>query len=386
MAFIDRSRVVLDWKCPRARYWGNEYGGLGVQPARRALYFDVGDAVHKGLEALCWGGDVEEVIGDNVRPFEALLRQGGLIEEKVLEQGALVEGLLRGFHLRVLPAILAEYEPVSVEAEFVMALGPHQWGVKPDSLWRRRADGTLWYREWKTTSSLNDRWFTQWPKAIQLHSTALAIEQHLGTPIEGVIVQGLYKGYEREGKQLSPFCYGYAKGGNFGDGVDYKWRPGSTRVPVWERRGGVRDWVMHMPQEILQEQFAETTPIFLQRRLAGALTRQVMTRENAIEEAGACLEACRLAGDTAEAQVILDTVFPQHFDQCQPPIGAPCAYGDCCFNPHVGADPIGSRLYVWRTPHHSTDTQGLAALAAKTGQVTDAPASDGRPQSQAEGV
>ena len=62
----DRSRVSLDWRCPRAPYWGNEYNGLGIVPTKRAIYFDIGDAYHKAVASLKMGGDLEEAINDNV--------------------------------------------------------------------------------------------------------------------------------------------------------------------------------------------------------------------------------------------------------------------------------------------------------------------------------
>lgn len=365
LVFYDRSRVTLDWKCPRARYWGNEWQGLGIVPAKRALYFDIGDAYHKAVAALKMGEDTDEVVNDNVPPFRDALAANGMIAEKVEEQATLVEGLIRAYARHVLPALVREYRVLDVEAEFTMDHDGCRQGVKPDSLVERLSDGTLWYWEEKTTGWVGERWFQQWPRNIQLHSTAEAVERHLGREVSGVIVQGAYKGYEREGKQSSILCYGYQRPGlTAGPEVLYEYRAGSRRVPVWELSGGIRQWVGCMPNEVLSTLFVQTPPIFLQRRLVEAFRRQVALRERQIRD------ACELTntGDQEEMRTLLDNVFPQHFSECAPAIGNPCAYADLCYNPFAEEDPL-RHGYTWRQPHHGTDEEGLRRYRQLTGEA-----------------
>ncbi len=363
LIFYDRSRVSLDWKCPRARWWGNEYEGLGIVPLRRALYFDLGDYLHRGFAALVMGEDLEETVHDVVEGFRNATAL--TLGDRLNEQATLVEGILRGFHRQVVPRLLAEFNPLLVETEFLHAHNGCEQGVKPDLLAERRDDQTLWYWEWKSTGSVGDRWMRQWPKAIQLHTTAEAAGKHLGREVSGVVVQGAYKGYDKEGKQTSIFCYGYTRPGNIGGAETlYKWAPGGRRVPVWEMPGGVRGWVERMPAEILADQFVQSPPIFIQRRLVEAFLRQTSLREYEIREGG---RRYWVARDVTAQQAVLDEVFPQHFNECEPAMGAPCAYGDCCFNPHVGDDPIASGLYTWREPHHTTDRKGRERLVELQG-------------------
>lgn len=358
LIFFDRSRRVQDWKCRRSRYWAYEYEGLGISPAKRALYFDIGDHLHRGLAALLrQEGDLEEIVRDVVEGFRGVTHN--LEGPKQEEQCALVEGILRGWARVVLPRILQEYRVLHVEEEFPYERGRLRLGVTPDALLERLTDETLWYREHKTTGYLDDRWFPQWPKAIQLHSTAQAVGARLGREVTGVIVGGLYKGYENRkagGRQESIFCYGYVRPATIGgEETLYEWRAGSRKVPVWEMPGGVRRWVQQMPQHVVEAQFAETPPIFLNDLLVEAFWRQTEPREVEIREAREAIALARSHGDEEAVTDLLDRYFPQSFDQCAPAIGSACPFSDVCFNPIIQRDPLRSGLYVWRRPHHALD-------------------------------
>lgn len=353
MAFIDRTRVTTDWKCPRARYWAFEYLGRGVSPARRALYFDIGDAVHKSLDALSRGEALDGVCAVHLARFREMQspHYTGELAWKLEEQVCLIEGMIRGWYRSVLPRLTEEFEVVAIEEEFVYEVAPGlTMGVKPDKLLRRRSDGTLWYRETKTLGYLGKDWSLQWQRAIQLHTTAFIVGAHLQEEVSGVIVEGLYKGYDREGKATSPFAYGYARPGTIrGPEIMPEWRAGCRKIPIWsDYPGGCRAWAASLPTEVLSNQFIETPPIFLQRRLVEAFLRQVAIREEVIRRAAE-------VDDDLQDGGLLDTVFPQHFSECAPAIGVPCAYADCCFNPVVGEDPVRSGLYTPRVPHHTTE-------------------------------
>src|SRR5205814_10201562 len=137
---------------------------------------------------------------------------------------------------------------------------------KPDLVLRHKESGELWYVEYKTTSSKQDKWVNQWGTAVQLHSSIRAIEAALSEKVVGVIVQGLYKGYEAYGKQSSPFCYAYRRQGNppfTKTETRYEYAPGFKRSPVWQLDGGVRAWVESMPEEVLTNQFPQSPPIYV---------------------------------------------------------------------------------------------------------------------------
>lgn len=53
----------------------------------------------------------------------------------------------------------------------------------------------------------------------------------------------------------------------------------------------------------------------------------------------------------------IDNCFPQYRHSCHWP--SDCEFNAVCWNPQVGDDPIGSKLYEIRTPHHEAEREGL---------------------------
>jgi hypothetical protein len=55
----------------------------------------------------------------------------------------------------------------------------------------------------------------------------------------------------------------------------------------------------------------------------------------------------------------LISVFPQNFSQCEPLIGRACNYLNCCWIPHVGANPL-AHGFEKKSPHSSFDPLKVA--------------------------
>lgn len=215
LILYDRSRVTTDWSCPRKRYLGYEILGQGIAPATTSLELYLGTAVHDGLAAIAHltkdgvptsFEEIEEVARQQLMQALSPKTVGELDELQFAnEQATLVAGLLRGFHKHVWPKLMATYpEIVCIEQEMHYDHDGLRFMSRPDLVLRDK-DG-LWIIEYKTTSSKKEGWINSWETAIQLHSQVKAVESTLGEKPVGVIVQGLYKGWESYGKQNSPFC------------------------------------------------------------------------------------------------------------------------------------------------------------------------------------
>ena len=362
LRLYDRSRTTTDWTCKRKRYLNYEYEGRGIVPQSTGLELFMGSALHDALAAIAiqhQSGSIDiDLIASTARKamFDSLSASTGDNEYEVLtfanEQSALVEGLLRGFHKHVWPRLIAQYPTiVAVEQEMTYVHDNLTFMARPD-LVVGDAEGNNYYIEYKSTSSKREEWINSWGTAVQLHSTIRAIESTLGISMTGVIIQGLYKGYQSYNKQNSPFCYAYKRNGNppfTKDEIAYEYKAGFKRYPTWELPGGVKAWVNGMSTEALADQFPQTPPIFLKQDLIDRFFAQRAIRENEINMAHQMMAACTHEKDK---QIILDGSFEQNFEACSPAWGRGCAYRQICFGNVT--DPLSSG-FSYRTSHHDLE-------------------------------
>ena len=371
MRWVDRSRITCDWVCPRKRYWQYEWKGRGIVPSTTQLELWLGTTIHDALAAiarahLTGAVDIDLIAREAQKQiFDSLTAAvaGEVPESDAIdfakEQGALVEGIVRGFYRQVWPRLIAQYPRIiAVEQEMIIKLADGLTFMARLDLILATEDDEWVYVEYKSSSSKKREWIDQWSTAVQLHSSIKAVEETLGHPVQQVIVQGLYKGYISYGKQNSPFCYAYVRGGNppfTQDQARYDYAAGYRRQPVWERPGGVAQWVAEMPEEILTDQFMATPPIFVKEELVEAFMRQVVRRE---QDIACAVDAIQHAQQTVSASasidedMVMDATFPQHFEQCQPGWGKGCAYRRLC---HGRVDDPLSSGFEWREPHHAPE-------------------------------
>jgi hypothetical protein len=363
LTLYDRSRCVTDWSCPRKRYWNYEYNNRGITSGTTHLELFLGSAIHEGLAAIARDEYSEEKIGiDNIATtahdvmIQSLLEKtNGEVEEVdfAQEQATLVEGLLRGFYKHVWFNLMHQYPNIlHIEEEMKYEHDGLVFMSKPD-LVVADSDGNAVYVEYKSTSSKKEGWVNSWATAVQLHSTIRAIKATTGVDVQQVLVQGLYKGFESYGKQSSPFCYAYKRAGTppFSvDQIEYAYKAGFKRYPVWEMPGGVKAWVEGMPANILGDQYPVCPPIFIKDQLVDDFFIQRSWREKEIELA---VNMMKNADEESKAG-ILNVAFPQKFDQCHPYFGKPCQYLKICHG-HV-SNPL-EEGWIYREPHHTLELE-----------------------------
>lgn len=362
---IDRTRTVQDWKCPRARYYGYEYQGVGLVKSGTSLALFTGIVIHDAMAAIAtFQSNHERVPIDEIAELARKQLYDNLIEsakgvvlaetiEYANEQAALTEGLIRGFFKHMWPRLMAQYPKiVAIEHEMEYTLSDGLvFMAKPDLI-VENTEGELVYLEYKSTSSKKENWINSWETAVQLHSSILATEATLGRKPVYVQIVGLYKGYESYGKQASPFCYAYKKAGNppfTQDQIQYEYKAGFRRYGTWELPGGTKAWVESMPDNIIANQFPLTPPIMVNDTMVEAFFRQRTIREAQIAHA---MEV----GEFDDPITGIDAVFPQHFDQCVPSFGWSCEFKKLCHG-HV-ENPL-EEGYEPRQPHHARELEPL---------------------------
>lgn len=360
LRLYSKSSVGVDQTCKRKLYFNYELLG-GIQAKTTSLELFIGIALHDGLAAIAEGIAIDDIATAGFKQVYVPLIEAatnpntGEIQDEDIdyakEQATLVEGLLRGFHKHVWPRLMNDYTVYLVEKPMVYRHGDLGMMVKADLVLQSKLDETLWYVEYKSTSSKREEWVKSWETNVQLHSSIYAIEQSEGIEVTGVIVQGLYKGYESYGKLSSPMCYAYKKSGNppfTQSQVSYKYLNGWRRTPTWELEGGLKAWVEGMPEEVLADQFPQTPPIFINKDLIDAFFRQQTMRQHQIIDALVNLKSADL--DAWDKQSVLDEVFPQNFEACTPSWGRfECQYKLLC---HGGVEDPLMHGFVARDVKH----------------------------------
>lgn len=358
-----RPRAEADWECPRQLYYLREFDGIGLNPNAESLEMFFGTSIHDGLAAIASMHPKVDIDAIGEAAFqqvkENLIKNGEGSDEEIdnfsSEQACLAEGLLRGFYKQAWPSLMKRYPKiVAVERDVVFKhndqgeadpSGRFEFHAKPDLILSTDDETEVVYNEYKTTSNKKEKWINSWDKSIQAHATLKAINQTLGLELSGIIVQGLYKGYESYGKLSTPLAYAYHRYGNppfTQTETIYEWKAGFKKYPVWLLPGGVKAWVESMPEQVLLEQFPCTPLIFPDEALISTFFRQRAKREHQIKLAANDIKnhEQHQSGDTLAIlkRDILDEVFPQRFNKCKPAWGFECNFQQLC---HGGCnDPL----------------------------------------------
>jgi hypothetical protein len=375
----DRSRMVAYRNCPRLRYWNYHYAGTGIVPVGASVALSVGSAFHTVVAQLRSSSEPPaDIIASAARALgEELTRSLPAGDDGqppmflVQEQVRLLEGLAWAWVRVRLPLIQEEYEPIVIERELLWPMGTYQTPVSTleavhgfvpqavsivdmvrcDVLERRRADGLLFYREYKTTSSGDEEWAKQFDTSTQILANILAVREALHEDVAGILIEGVIKGSRaKDRNKTSPFlgqriqqsalCYVYDTPG----GVSLEWSRAGRKTPSWTVISA-RDLVYHILDEAAcLQMFSPVPPIIPREEHLQRWRRQAVYQEG---------EIWRALHDGHD----LDEAFPMNDDHCHRYFGNPCAYKDCCFDPVIGGDPLRSGLYLPRTPHHPTELE-----------------------------
>lgn len=332
------------------RYHMTEEEGTGIVPVSSVLELEFGIAYAHGVQDITLGSkEPEAAILSAVEGF----REKGF----AWHYTSVLEGLLWGYYYYVLPRLLDDYDVMGVEPEvhLVYPFPPKpaelMFMSRPDLVLRRRSDGTVWVPDDKTTRTKEQYWLDKWPYAIQLQLQAAAVAQnHPEWDVQGAIVLGAYKGYERDGNMYSPFAYGYRTTIKGPDGTPItsysaRYVRGWERFPInaYTYAGGMQEWVRVMPKDVLEEQFPITRPIFLNQPMLEKVLEERLFRESRIDR-------WRTLSNPSVQKTMIPLVFDHRTINCNN-----CGYREACWNPTVAKDPLASGLYVRRKANHALE-------------------------------
>ncbi len=202
--FFHRSGMEGMQLCPRAAYYEYDYLGRGMHKSPKAIWFDVGIAVHYGLADLICGVTPTEAIDNATRWFDDRSGQ----EEKALglryyEQRVLIEALIWAFYYHNLQPFLDTYEVLFVEREVVRTreyMGHRVINVaRPDVIVRDRVSGEIGIVNWKTINDLTDERRQHHVKSYQCYREHYFSEHYLRN-LKSIIEQELQDAASVAGK------------------------------------------------------------------------------------------------------------------------------------------------------------------------------------------
>ncbi len=355
---IDRSRYATLRTCPRKRYWNYEYLGKGLSGINPSIEIAAGIAGHSAMAALL-GSPVPLLVLDTALQVgkASLWEQfpnaasDEAVHETLTQEWTIVEALLRAWHKARLPRFSAEYEVVVVEKEMPpLAIGHGiELMTRPDLVVRRRTDSTYWDWDWKFTGFIG-KWQERWDADLTRLTKAAAIEAALNIRIEGVTVEGLYKGPKRDGYYTSPLVVAYLhESGEHS--FEAKRSRGWTKYQLCRPEAPitVKHWIDQWPAEMLLEHFVQTIP----------LPRDPFKSKSALVQIANAEAQVAIAALKGHSDDVLDTEWPQNHDACWK-YNRPCPFLHLCQSP--GIDPMETGRYKWREAHHDTEyEEGEAA-------------------------
>lgn len=351
----DRTAMVAFRNCPRLRLLSRHTGGTGLDAPKKSLALIIGIAVHDALAGIWEGKEIESLI----KAGQNYIAEN-VDADRVEEQQALFEGIVRAW-LRVrYPKLLAEYEPVAIEHELTWLMGErdgvfvHDY-IRCDALLRRRSDGSLFYWEIKTSGDPGDNWIKSWEHNSQLLINTTALEELLNERVHGVLIEGITKGRLGPDKlktspwygkiiQQSPFCYVYVD--PVTKDISLSWQRNYRKAQTWTLLSIKRLVNEVMSEEECNALFVPVPPIRPSQKALARHRDQCLWQESGIAKA---LLVCK------EDPSLIDRFFPMNEDHCFRYWGYPCQFVGLCFDEEVMRDPMGSGLYVPRVPHHPID-------------------------------
>jgi hypothetical protein len=400
--YFDRSRMETDHKCPRKLYWEYYFDGKGLQPIRINQHLAFGSAVHSALADILMYGDIPPMsfVATAIYAAAATLRlqfiqAKGFQAEPILEEGFdgqliqvsddqgwlidhycdLLEGLVVGWCLVRLPALMQQYRVVQVETEEQLQLSPELMFLsRPDAIFERRTDEALVILSLKTVSQVNQMWLENFKTDQQTISEVLPVEARLGREVAGVQIEGLTNGAQAvdwpkgagHKHHASPLIWGYLKEeGGLAEEWQAKWEwkdeagnnrrlgRGFNRQRISERYpSGIPAWIAHLEQhepELLRAQFPSPPLISRSANELEEWQTQVKYREIEVANALVQIDGARVA----KFEETLAQVFPKHTSSCayDAQFHNKCPCYELCWGVE-GNDPIGSGRYQYRVSNH----------------------------------
>ncbi len=384
MRYISRSGYETYTACERKYYYSQLWGRGGVEPPVQDENLSMGIALHAGQEHLMRavkGAWDKSVLGpanlqgllathipfcleaislswlSEMAPTYAIAKGDPEADPPHPRDDALL-GLLDEWHHLARGMFLAwvrvharrffdMFEVLMVEEQVPLELAAGlTLDTRSDVVVRHRQTGYVFVINWKTFGSKSG-FYEAFNRSIQMWTEALAVQQKLGEPVAGTIVEGFYKGSKKRGSYSSPLLWAYEQNAVW----SAKYRPGWRKVPVWQTGyelpnglWGQGEWIDWLPLTIVEDQFLRTTPIPINEGAVSDWLPQVVQRETDLQH---------MMEEATEADR-LRYFFQRFGKQCNW-----CPFDDVCRQAATIESMVESGRLVKRRDHHRREEEGV---------------------------
>lgn len=383
--FVDRSRIETFQSCHRKRFFEYHFAGVGIVRKGLQVELATGSAIHSCLEDLGDGVGGSErldaIIRGNQHYYRNEAKENGLliepvpdnVEQDIQEQLDLIEALVRLHEILLAPQDAQEYETLASESEITYEIAPGMnFMARPDKVLRRRSDGVVIVRNYKSTANPDMTWRDQWRYDMQVISEVEAVKKSLGVDVWGVQIVGLVKGRRSEfdGRYSHNnsliYCWVPKDKNSLGTSLEmypsYEYTCDSPHSrcsggkkhrlgPSYEKRavrevfpGGIKGWLEHLRDHypgVLEQYLLVLPPVIVPSHEVDQWRRTVVAQEQRIQNS--------LEHEDLTDPEKLDEAFPMYtaHGNCLRP--RKCQFFPICWE---GAGLNPNELYRWRTPNH----------------------------------
>jgi hypothetical protein len=352
---MDRSGAELDDDCGMAFFWNRVWhpaaddSVAGIVPEKEAIYFKVGRETHEDLHMVSEMEDLSvPVLEERVKELTNDLTAEDRLDLDMMERLYRRIGWFVAQALFIEPKTRDQFETIYCEDEIILDREPLWVPITPDRVLRRKSDGKLIYREYKSTAFAGQKWTGSWPFAIQLHLGMKALAEELGEPIEYAQIMGLYKGYPGRDGLSHPYVWAWR---NIKTGAwthEYARavpRSDWERAPIWEYPDGPVKWILTLGEEVALDQFPQSPPVFLNEDM---VTDWITRKTHRAKEVSLVGETCLFD------HKLRSLMFEKRTKKCRPAFGDQCPYLPLCWNKSMAETPL-AKGFVPRTPHHEVE-------------------------------
>lgn len=365
----DRSRFLDGFACPWKRLLKNHsfpHAGIaGIEKSATYAPLATGISIHSALEAILkarasTSADVANLVAVPIKKYveQVVDQQFENPFEDVQQQVAIVEALAHAYTRITVPWIYDNFTIVDVEeSQAVQLPGDIIWRSRPDFVTRAKVGGKLAIHDFKSSAYWSDSDADQWKDSLQQMLNAYVASMVYGERVEHYFIHILVKGTKKSPSYLTHPSYRPANAPIVTEDIlpYYTAKKGYARVFAPQIPLLISDWVWGMEASYCAKTVPVVGPFEVNYNKVERFLSGLPANEKSWQERTEGLDWTQW--QDPKFQQKLDSLFPRTFN-CYEFGGRKCQFYGICHHQPGWEDPLGSKQYHRREPHHLIGEEG----------------------------